>query len=124
MVDPNADRTSQGGEEAVFRIYERFGLELAKADNSVDPGILEVYQRLSSGRLKIFAPLLNLRNELRVYRRDINGKIVKKGDDLVDALRYLVMSGLQVADVPPADEQDSDVRPQHYNKNQSSITGY
>jgi hypothetical protein len=124
VVDPNSDRTSQGGEEAVFRIYERFGVELAKADNAVEPGIMEVYQRLSSGRIKIFAPLLNLRSELRVYRRDVNGRIVKKGDDLIDALRYLIMSGLQVADLPPLDEQDPDKIIRSISRNQSSITGY
>lgn len=124
VVDPNSDRTSQGGEEAVFRIYERFGVELSKADNAVEPGILEVYQRLSSGRLKIFAPLLNLRAELRVYRRDVNGRIVKKGDDLADALRYLIMSGNQVAELPPLDEQDTPVSQPHLSRNQNSITGY
>ena len=35
--------------------------------------------------------------ELRIYRRDENGKIVKENDHAVDALRYLVMSGLDKA---------------------------
>lgn len=123
-VDPNADRTSQGGEEAVFSIYERFNVSLQKANNSVEPGILEVYQRLSSGRIKIFSNLLMTRAELRVYRRDKNGKIVKKGEDLMDALRYLIMSGQQVMELPPVDEQEDNNQIIRSRTGQSNTTGY
>jgi hypothetical protein len=58
----------------------------------VEAGLYEVWQRLSTGRLKIFNNLSSLRTEYRMYRRDDDGKIVKKNDHLMDAMRYLVMS--------------------------------
>jgi hypothetical protein len=62
------------------------------ADNAVEAGLYEVWQRLSTGRLKVFNNLSNFRTEYRMYRRDENGKIVKKNDHLMDAARYLVMT--------------------------------
>lgn len=106
VVDPNSDRKSEAGGTELFVLYERLGLNLSKANNSVESGLLEVYQRLSSGRLKIFSHLLNWLSEFRVYRRDMNGRIVKQNDHLMDATRYLIMSGREVMELPPDDEQD------------------
>ncbi len=55
-----------------------------------------MWERLSSGRLKIFKSLGNLRAEYRIYRRDEKGRIVKKDDHGLDALRYAIMSGLNL----------------------------
>jgi hypothetical protein len=104
VIDPNSDRRSEAGGTELLTIYERLGLNLSKANNAVEPGLLEVYQRLSSGRLKIFPHLLNWLAEFRIYRKDKNGKIVKKNDHLMDATRYLIMSGQEVMDTPPPDD--------------------
>ena len=69
------------------------------ADNSVEAGILKVWEYLSTGRLKIFSNCVNLVKELRIYRRDEKGRIVKANDHLCDCLRYLTLSGLTVARV-------------------------
>ena len=45
------------------------------------------------GRLKVFTSLSNWYSEFRMYRRDQEGRIVKEFDHLMDAFRYLVMSG-------------------------------
>jgi hypothetical protein len=37
--------------------YQRLGLKLQHADNSLEAGILRLYQQLSDGSLKIFATL-------------------------------------------------------------------
>jgi hypothetical protein len=50
---------------------------------------------MATGRLKIFKSLSNLRDEFRIYRRDEKGKIEKEDDHAMDAMRYLVMSGLE-----------------------------
>lgn len=123
VIDPNSDRRSESGGEALLSMYERFGLNLSKANNAVEPGLLEVYQRLSSGRIRFFSHLLNVRAEFRVYRRDLNGKIVKKNDHLMDCLRYLIMSGQQVADIPPLEESDTNTQFKN-NQGRSSICGY
>ena len=66
------------------------------ADNtsgSVMSGIAKTYQRFDEGRLYISENCVKLLAELKMYRYDEKtGKIVKKKDDLCDALRYMVMS--------------------------------
>jgi len=66
------------------------------ADNtagSVMSGIAKTYQRFDEGRIYIGENCVKLLAELRMYRYDEKtGKIVKKKDDLCDALRYMVMS--------------------------------
>lgn len=123
VIDPNSDRRSESGGLELLTIYERLGLNLSKASNAVEPGLLDVFQRLSSGRLKVMRHLHNWLSEYRVYRRDKNGRVVKKNDHLMDATRYLIVSGQQVAELPPDDEADI---PKHINHNQgqSSTTGY
>jgi len=66
------------------------------ADNtagSVMSGIARTYQRFDEGRIYISDNCVKLLAELKMYRYDEKtGKIVKKKDDLCDALRYMVMS--------------------------------
>lgn len=127
-VDCHADRKSEAGALALLTQYEKFGLNVCKANNgpgTKDSSILEVYQRLSSGRLKFMSHLLNTLSEIRVYRRDMNGKIPEQADHLMDALRYLVMSILQIMEMPPADEFEDNPRYTSITKSgQSNITGY
>ncbi len=87
-IDPAANGRSQKDGEQLIENYRRLGLRLTNADNAVDAGIHDVYLRLSTGRLKVFATLVNWLAEYRLYRRDKNGKIVKKFDHLMDATRY------------------------------------
>ena len=61
-----------------------------------------MWSRLSTGRLKVFSTLQSWLSEYRLYHRDEKGKVVKKDDHLMDAMRYLVFSGLDVADTEPA----------------------
>ena len=67
----------------------------------MESGIYEVWQRMSSGRLKVFKSLGNWLSEFRLYRRDEKGRIVKENDHLMDATRYLVMSGIDLAKTKP-----------------------
>jgi hypothetical protein len=59
-------------------------------DNPLEAGILSMWQRMRSGRLKVFASLSKYLEERRLYRRDEKDQIVKQGDDLQDAARCLV----------------------------------
>ncbi len=56
-----------------------------------EAGVLEMYQRFASGRLKIANHLFEIFEEYRAYHRDEKGKIVKVRDDLLSAIRYLQM---------------------------------
>jgi len=83
--------TNQSDGKRVMTLYEDEGLNLIRADKSVEAGLLEVLDRLSTGRLKVFSTLQHWLSEFRLYRRDDKGRVVKENDHLMDATRYLVM---------------------------------
>lgn len=57
---------------------------------SVEAGILEILERMQTGRFKVFKHLEPFWQEFRLYHRD-EGKIVKERDDVLDAVRYGIM---------------------------------
>ena len=87
--------------EQLLQNYVDLGLLLTKADNGVEAGLFDVWQRLSTGRLKVFRTLQSWLSEYRLYRRDEKGAVVKKDDHLMDATRYFVVSGLPLCLVSP-----------------------
>lgn len=101
VLDPAARGRSQIDGQNLIQIYKDLGLDLEPAINSVEAGIYEMWQRLSSGRYKVFASCQNWRQEYRLYRRDEKGQIVKGNDHAMDDSRYFVMSGLGRAKVEP-----------------------
>ena len=58
--------------------------------NGVEAGIMEMLDRMQTGRLKVFKHLEEWLSEFRLYHRE-DGKIVKERDDLLSATRYAVM---------------------------------
>jgi Terminase RNaseH-like domain len=107
VIDPAARGRSQSDGSTLIDIYRGLGLNLTEANNRVGGdlgGIYEVWQRLSSGRIKVFRTLENFLQEYRIYRRDDKGKVVKTNDHLMDDLRYLVMSGIQIAAFRPMEQ--------------------
>ncbi len=58
---------------------------------SVESGIYEILDLMRKGKFRIFKGQIDLVSELRVYHRDEKGKIVKKNDDILDAIRYAYM---------------------------------
>jgi phage terminase large subunit-like protein len=97
VIDPASRGRNQKDGTQLFQIYQDLGLDIEKSKNAVEAGIAEVWQRMSSGRIKIFSTLQNLFTEIRMYHRDENGKIVKQDDHLLDCLKYLIISGLSRA---------------------------
>lgn len=94
--DPSGKRKELTGKDAVS-MYRDSGVNIISAENSREKGILTTYQRMKNGKLKFFKNLRNFRNELSSYSRDDRGDIRKSNDHLMDAMRYLVMSGIPVA---------------------------
>lgn len=92
LIDPAARGRSQEDGKQLLQTYRERGLLLQDATNAVEAGIYDVWERLSTGRLKIFSTLQNWRAEYRLYRRDEDGKVVKDFDHIMDATRYLVVS--------------------------------
>jgi phage terminase large subunit-like protein len=91
-IDPNARGRSQEDGRTLYNSYKKLGLNIYPANNAVEAGIFEVWERLTTGRLKIFKSCSMLLRELTLYHRDEDGKIVKKNDHLVDCLRYLMIA--------------------------------
>jgi len=104
FIDPAANGRQQHDGEQLLASYLALGLKVTAADNAVEAGIFDVGQRLQTGRLKVFSSLGAWLTEYRIYRRDKNGKIVKKVDHLMDATRYLVRpSSMERMIVKPVD---------------------
>jgi len=96
-IDPASVGSNQRDGENLMDEYRKLGLNLTKADNSVEAGLFDVYERMVTGRLKIFKSCGKTLTEYRLYRRDEKGKIVKDFDHLMDCMRYLVRTGISIA---------------------------
>lgn len=105
VIDPASRGRSQKDGLQLLQTYKDLGLDVEVAFNGVESGIYEVWQRLSTGRLKVFKSMSNWLYEFRLYRRDEKGRIVKENDHAMDASRYLIMSGLERAKVKPVDKK-------------------
>jgi phage terminase large subunit-like protein len=89
FADPAANARSQIDGQRVIELYRQAGLNLENADNAVEAGIYDVWDRMTAGRWKAFASLARFWQEIRLYRRDEKGKIVKKDDHMMDCARYV-----------------------------------
>lgn len=59
-------------------------------NTSVEAGIYDMMQRMSTGRLKIFSTCSEWWEEFSLYHRK-NGMLVKERDDVICAVRYAIM---------------------------------
>lgn len=97
VIDSAANGRSQVDGDQLMQLYRDNGLKIQNADKSVETGLYTCWELLSSGQIKVFNTCNNFLNEIRLYRRDEKGKIIKSNDHLMDAWRYLVMSGRDIA---------------------------
>lgn len=118
-IDPASRGRGQVDGRNLLQCYMDLGLDLTRAENAVEAGLYACWQRMSAGRLKIFSTLRNWLAEYRKYRRDEDGKVVKEDDHLMDAMRYLVMTGLDIAKVNEATFEDWDI-----DDDRNTISGY
>ncbi len=127
VIDSSSNAKGSASQEdgtRLINLYDKFGLKLAfakKGRGSVEEGILEVSDRIESGRLKVYNTCQHWIGEYRLYRRDDNSKIVKKDDDLLDATRYMLTSGLPIAMVEPRESREDEYMS---NQGRSRIGGY
>lgn len=89
--------TEKSSGEPLAADYRKHGLKMCaerathpEGGNSVEAGIMDILERMNTGRFKVFDHLEEWKQEFRLYHRD-EGKIVKINDDLMDATRYAVM---------------------------------
>lgn len=94
VIDPASRGRSQIDGTQLMSLYVGQGLQLSPANNAVEAGIFNMYERYTTGRLKVFSTCTEFLAENRLYRRDEKGKIVKMDDHLQDAGRYAVNTGV------------------------------
>lgn len=87
----------KGSGEQLAEIYRRHGVKMTKnratfddGTNGVEAGLMDMLERMQTGRLKVAKHLHDWWEEFRLYHRE-DGKLVKEGDDLMSATRYAIM---------------------------------
>ena len=94
VFPPDVDTTEKGSGKTVRRFYQDAGLsntlDFRNPDGTryVEPGIIELLERMKTGRFKVFNTCQHFLREFRLYHRDEKGRIVKENDDVLDAVRY------------------------------------
>lgn len=103
VLPHDADNTERGSGKTVAQYYREAGVNVlmetfynpidwdGKKHNLVEPGIVEMTQRMKTGRLKVFKTCGRFFEEMRRYHRK-DGRIVKTFDDTMDAARYSALS--------------------------------
>jgi hypothetical protein len=90
LIDAQANGRTQVDGARLIRMYRELGLALQPIDNPLESGVTDLWQRMQSGRLKVFTSVSAYLDERRLYRRDEKDQIVKEHDNLQDATRCLV----------------------------------
>jgi len=87
----------KGSGKELRRIYEEQGLKMHHENatyedggTGVEAGLMDMLDRMQTGRWKVFSHLNEWLAEFRLYHRK-DGKVVKEYDDLMAASRYGVM---------------------------------
>jgi hypothetical protein len=86
--------------------------------NGVEAGVMEMLDRMQTGRWKVFSTCGGWLQEFRLYHR-VDGLIVKERDDRISASRYaLMMRRFAIAEPRPYEEEWRD------ESGRNSATGY
>jgi len=89
----DVDTTEKGSGKTIRKFYNEAGLtrtlDFKNIDGSlnVESGIFDIKERMRDGRFKVFSTCLEFWREFRLYHRK-EGKLVKRDDDVMDAVRY------------------------------------
>ena len=94
----DGEQHDKGSGKPLAEQYRKLGVNMlgrhfqnADGGMAVEPGIMEILQKMQSGSFKVFEHLTEWFSEYRMYHRK-EGKIVKERDDLMSATRYALMS--------------------------------
>lgn len=121
-IDTAARGRSQTDGENLMQIYQDLGLRIQNADKAVEAGLLEILELLTQGRLKVFKTCQGLLSEIRLYRRDEKGRIVKTNDHRCDAWRYGIFTRDKIlwteaeANAYLNPEQPEELTPQYFHE--------
>jgi hypothetical protein len=104
----------KGSGDQLAGLYRDQGLNMMaehatheEGGNGVEAGIMEMLDRMQTGRLKVFRHLEDWLSEFRLYHRE-DGKIVKEREDVMSATRYAIMMK-RFAEVEPRARKTSNI---------------
>lgn len=94
----DGNQNDKGSGKQLSQMYRDLELQMLsehaqypdKRGNSVEDGIMEMLERMQTGRFKVDQNLAQWWEEFRMYHRK-DGKVVKERDDLMSATRYAMM---------------------------------
>lgn len=91
-------QTEKGSGKQQMSYYKEAGFNMLAnhatwpdGSNGVEAGLFEILDLMRKGKFKVFKGLRAFLDEFLQYHRDDKGKIVKTGDDVLDAARYAYM---------------------------------
>ena len=91
-------QTEKGSGKQQKAYYKEAGFEMLSqhatwpdGSNGVEAGLFEILDLMRKGRWKVFKGLRVFLDEFLQYHRDDKGRIVKVGEDVLDAARYAYM---------------------------------
>jgi phage terminase large subunit-like protein len=98
----------KGSGEQLAEQYRDAGLNMTAeratfedGTSGVEAGLMDMLDRMQTGRLKVFSHLEEWFQEFRMYHRK-DGKVVKEMDDLMSATRYALMMKREATTKPRA----------------------
>lgn len=93
----DGEQHDKGSGEQLAKQYAAADLKMLRdratfddGSNGVEAGLMDMLERMETGRFKVFSNLDDWFQEFRLYHRK-DGKVVKKLDDLLSATRYALM---------------------------------
>ncbi len=117
----------KGSGEELRSQYARNGLNMIHeratypdGGNGVEAGIMDMLDRMQTGRLKVYSTCREWFEEFRLYHR-VDGKVVKERDDLMSATRYAIMMMRYATHYKP---DEDDYRYDENRRSANSTTGY
>lgn len=97
LCDPSGGGRGQHDGQQARKIYEEdFKIIMQPANNSKEAGLMKTLEMFNRGNIKVFSTCKNFLEEFRVYQRNKKGDAVG-ADHLCDCLRYICMSGWDIA---------------------------
>lgn len=87
----------KGSGDQLSKLYKDQGLKMLgmratfdDGTNGLEAGVMDMFDRMQTGRFKVFSHLNDFFEEFNLYHRK-DGIIVKQGDDILSAARYAMM---------------------------------
>ena len=91
---PDIESREKGSGLTVSKNYVDNGVDIPYTFSNPDgtkhiaPGIIDLYNRMRTGRFRVFRTCIEWWDEQFRYHKDERGNIVKKDDDTMDSVRY------------------------------------